>query len=416
MHDNIICPHCKASIPISEAISAQLTKDLRREFEQQQARHEEALAKREATLRDQQAAVKSAEAKLDEQVEARLADQRDALVAKALKKAKGDVALELEDQAEQLAEARAKVNMAERAELELRKQKRELEEQQKAMELTLTRELDAERPKIREEAKKEAANERLLKEAEKEKLIDDLRRQIADLQRKSEQGSQQLQGEVMELSLEDQLTRAFAFDEIMPVPKGVHGGDVVQCVHDKALGHCGSMLWESKRTKSWSDAWLVKLRDNQRAAKAQLSILVTIELPPSIESFGQIEGVWVCGWNYAIPLAIALRSSVVQIAAVNRSLEGRQDKMDLLYQYLAGPEFKHRVEGIVESFSTLQSELEKERRSMERLWSAREKQLKRAVLNTAGLYGDLQGIVGATLPQIEKLQLPSSTDSNGQND
>jgi len=245
-----------------------------------------------------------------------------------------------------------------------------------------------------------------LKDAEKDKVISDLRRQITDLQRRSEQGSQQLQGEVMELSLEEQLSRLFPADEITPVPKGVHGGDVVHDIHDNTIGLCGTILWESKRTKNWADGWLPKLRDDQRAAKAQLAILVSIELPEGITTFGQIDGVWICGWQYASQLAAVLRSSIIQLAAANRALEGRQDKMELLYQYLAGPEFRHRVEGIVESFVTLQTELDKERRSMERVWSRREKQLKRAVINTAGMYGDLQGIVGASLPEIEHLQLP----------
>lgn len=419
MSDTIACPNCQTEIEISEALSTQLKADLRRQFNEERKASEQEIAKREETLASRIKEVEVAEKSFDEKVEARLATKRAELLKKATQKAKEEVAVELQDQAAELTAAKQKLKMAQEAELEIRKKARELDEQKQEMELTLTRKLDAERKNIRAEAKNEAAAERELKDAEKEKEMGDLRRQISELQRKSEQGSQQLQGEVMELSLEEQLQRLFPLDEIAPVPKGIHGGDVVHGVHDGTQGICGLIVWESKRTKAWSDGWLPKLRDDQRAAKAQLAILVTAELPAEIKSFGQIEGVWICGWPYALALASVLRSSLIQLSGANRALEGRHDKMEFLYQYLAGPEFKHRVEGIVESFTTLQDELEKERRAMERIWSKREKQLKRAVINTVGMYGDFQGIVGASLPQIAQLELPDPiaiSDETGENE
>ena len=268
----------------------------------------------------------------------------------------------------------------------------------------MNRQLDEERAKIRDDAKQEAIAERELKEAEKEKIIGDLRRQIAELQRKSEQGSQQLQGEVLELSLEDQLRQRFPFDEITPVPKGIHGGDVLQTVRDASGTECGRILWESKRTKNWSDGWLSKLRDDQRAAKAQLAILVSVELPSDLRTFRHIDGVWVTSTACAIGVASALRAGLLEVAAAKRSTEGRNDKMELLYSYLSGQEFRHRIEGIVEAFVTLREELEAEKRSTQRMWARREKQLERAVAQTTGMYGDLSGIIGASLPQIERLE------------
>ena len=412
MSDTITCPNCQTEIEISEALSAQLKADLRRQFDQKRKASELEIAKREDLLKSRIKKVETAEKSIDEKVEARLATERHELFKKATEKAKETVAVELQDQAAELTSAKQKLKAAQEAELELRKKTRELDEQKQEMELTLTRKLDTEREKIRKDAKDEAASERELKDAEKEKVIGDLRKTIAELQRKSEQGSQQLQGEVMELSLEEQLQRLFPMDSIAPVPKGIHGGDVIHGVHDGTQGICGTIVWESKRTKSWSDGWLPKLRDDQRAAKAQLAILVTVELPNGIKSFGQIDGVWVCGWHYALPLASVLRSSLIQLSGANRAQEGRQDKMEFLYQYLAGSEFKNRVEGIVESFATLQDELEKERRAMERIWSKRDKQLKRAVTQTAGMYGDLQGIVGASLPQIARLELEVDHDKS----
>lgn len=210
----------------------------------------------------------------------------------------------------------------------------------------------------------------------------------------------------MEIELEDLLRRQFLYDEIIPVPKGVHGGDVLHHVRDSGGYPCGTILWESKRTKAWSDGWLPKLRDDQRAAKAQLAILATVEMPKGVTTFTTIDGVWVTSRPCLLGLAAALRTGLIEIAAAKRTLDGRQSKMEVLYNYLSGPEFRHRVEGIVEAFVTLRQDLEAEKRATQRLWAKREKQLERAVMNTAGMYGDLGGIIGASLPPIEKLEVP----------
>lgn len=404
MSNSITCPNCQTNIEISEALSSQLKADLRRQFEQEKKEHADDVAKRDAALALREKALAASQALLEQQVEARLASERDELLKKAMAKAKEDVAIELTDQAEELANTKTKLQAAQAAELDLRKKTRELDEQKRELELTVNRQLDEERAKIRDDAKKEAATERELKDAEKEKVIGDLRRQIAELQRKSEQGSQQLQGEVLELSLEDQLRQLFPFDEIAPVPKGIHGGDVLQTVRDAAGTDCGRILWETKRTKNWSDGWLSKLRDDQRAAKAQLAILVSVELPVDLRTFRHIDGVWVTSMACAIGVASALRAGLIEVAAAKRSIEGRNDKMELLYSYLSGQEFRHRVEGIVEAFVTLRDELEAEKRSTQRMWARREKQLERAVAQTTGMYGELSGIIGASLPQIEKLE------------
>ena len=246
-----------------------------------------------------------------------------------------------------------------------------------------------------------------LKEAEKDKLIKDLTTQIGDLKRKSEQGSQQLQGEILEIQLEDLLARTFPHDSIDEVPKGIKGADVLQNVYDATGNRCGAILWESKRTKSWSDKWLPKLRDDQRAAKAEIAAIISIELPKDVSTFSNIDGVWVTNWSCTIGLATALRSSLIEVAHAKQALDGQQGKMDLLYSYLSGSEFRHRVEGIVEAFVTMKTGLDKEKRAMERIWSEREKQLDRAIRQTAGLHGDLSGIIGQALPAIEQLELPA---------
>ena len=219
--------------------------------------------------------------------------------------------------------------------------------------------------------------------------------------------------------MEDLLRRQFPHDTIEPVPKGIHGGDVVHHIHDVGGNRCGTILWESKRTKTWADGWLPKLRDDQRTAKAQIAMLVTAELPKGITNFAYVDAVWVTNWACAIGLAHALRAGLLELGKAQQATEGRQGKMELLYNYLSGTEFRHRVEGIVEAFVTLREDLEAEKRSTHKIWAKREKQLDRATAQTAGMYGDLSGIIGAGLPRIERLETPlleaspPTSDDNG---
>ena len=406
MADTIICPQCKSAIEVTEVLSAQLRSELRREFDAEQRKRDAEISQREADLRRAQQDVAAAKAAIDQQVAEQLQEERQQLTDKARQEAKEQVAVEFRDVQLQLTASNEKLKTAQEAELQLRQQRRQLEQEKESLELTLTRRLDEERGKIREASMKEAAEQNQLKVAEKDKLIGDLSRQIDDLKRKSEQGSQQLQGEVLELTLEDTLARTFPYDTITPVPKGIHGGDVIQEVHDTSGHVCGVILWESKRTKAWSDGWLPKLRDDQRAAKAQLAILVSTELPTSIATFSCVDGVWITGWPCAIALAHAIRSGLIELARAKQAMDGQHGKMEVLYKYLSGSEFRHRVEGIVEAFVTLKDDLEVEKRAIQRTWAKREKQLERAISQTAGMYGDLQGIVGRTLPAIGQLTMP----------
>lgn len=409
MPDTIICPKCKYEIEVTEVLSSQLRDQLRKEYEAEARKKDQEFQAKAEDLRRREQAVEASKQAVDAEVQTRLAKERAKVDQDAMTKAKEAVAVEIRDKDLQLSQAKTKLEEAQKAELEVRAKARELEEQKREFDLTLARKLDEERQTIRDAAKKEAADERALKDAEKDKLIGDLTRQADDLKRKLEQGSQQTQGEVMELELEDVLRRQFPYDEIVPVPKGVHGGDVLHHVHDAGGCLCGTILWESKRTKAWSDGWLPKLRDDQRAAKAQVAILASIEMPKGITTFASVDGVWVTSRPCLLGVASALRAGLIEVAIAKRALEGRQGKMEILYNYLSGPEFRHRVEGIVESFVTLREDLEAEKRATQKMWAKREKQLDRAVANTAGFYGDLSGIIGASLPQIEKLEVPALT-------
>jgi hypothetical protein len=407
MNDKLTCPKCGCEIEITEALSSQLTAAIRRELEADVSRRKGELDQRESVLTARAKEIEQARQAVDQQVQAQLAKERKRLEEDARKKAQEAVAVDLKDKDAQIAEVQAKLKTATDNELALRKRERELAEKTESLELEVTRKLDEERDNIRATVRKQADDEHALRDSEKEQQIAAMLRQIEELKRRAEQGSQQLQGEVLELSLEGFLKEQFPSDEILPVPKGVHGSDVVQKVRDSSGSECGVILWESKRTKNWVGGWLSKLRDDQRAAKAAQAILLTEAMPEGCETFGCIEGVWVTSRACLLGVATAVRTALVEVASANRAIQGRQTKMEVLYNYLAGPEFRNRIQGIVESFVTMKEDLDGERRAMDRIWAKRQKQLERALTNTSGFYGDLQGIIGGSLAQIESLEMPA---------
>jgi hypothetical protein len=281
-----------------------------------------------------------------------------------------------------------------------------LADRQRALELELTRKLDTERAQIRAQATNQVATEYHLRFAEKEKLISDLQRQLEVLRQKAEQGSIQLQGEVLELALEDELARAFIFDTIEPVAKGQRGGDVIQTVRTNAQLACGAIIWEAKRTKHWGNDWPAKLKADQRAAKAEFAVIVSQALPDGLQGFGQLDGIWVCNSRLVLPLAAALRQGLISTAMAQQSFEGRHTKMEQLYQFLCGTEFRQHIQALVEAFVALRDDLEAEKRAFARHWAKREKQLALALSHTAIMYGGVQGIVGQNaLPEIQHLQI-----------
>ena len=395
---HITCPKCGNKIPLTEAFTHDIEEKLRAEFQQDIRRKD---AERAAALDAQQ-----------KTFEAQRAQDRARVEQQAKRQAEESLGLELKDMKDRLAENSKQLEAARRQELELRKRQRELEEREQNLKLEVERTLATERTKIWEDAGRKAAEEQHLKMAEKEKLVTDMRRQIEELQRRAELTSQQAQGEVLEVELEALLARQFRTDVIEPVAKGVRGADLIQRVHDETGRDCGSIIWESKRTKAWSDGWIQKLKDDQRAAKAEVAVVVSTALPKELSRFGLFEGIWVADFPSAVGLATALRATLIQVARAGLALEGKNEKMELLYRYLSGTGFKQHVEAIVESFVSMKNDLDAEKRAMEKIWSKREAQIDRVVKNTAGLYGDLQGIIGSALPEVKILELPSN-DGNG---
>ncbi|RVD09880.1 DUF2130 domain-containing protein, partial [Mesorhizobium sp. M7A.F.Ca.ET.027.02.1.1] len=324
------------------------------------------------------------------------------------------LSVDLEDRDKKLAEIEAtlkardeKLAEAQQQQAEFLKQQRALDDEKREMALTIERKIQEGLDAVRIKARSEAEDGLKMKVAEKEEQIAGMQRQIEELKRRAEQGSQQLQGEVLELELECLIASRFPMDIIEPVAKGEFGGDVLHRVVGPAGQPCGAILWESKRTKNWSQGWLGKLRGDQRAARADIALMVSEALPPGVETFDLVDGVYVAHPKCAIPIAILLRQSLIELANSRLAQDGQATKMEQVYGYLTGPRFRHRVEAIVEKFSDMQEDLAKERKATTRLWAKREAQIQGVIESTVGMYGDLQGIAGKVMQEIEGLDVPA---------
>lgn len=442
----IRCPNCGYAIPVSQALSTQirgeLETSLRTEHEShlrqavaeaerrargtldieladlkaqiaERAKQAEAAATRELELRkkarDLEEQKKAEAERIRTEVEERLqresADAIARAAAAAESKAREQGALELKGLQADLAAQREKARIAQEAELTLRKEKGALEERARELDLEVARKLDAAKAELETGIRKAAAEEQDLKLKEKEKQISDLRAALEDAKRRSELGSQELQGEVLELDIQAALERQFPVDQIVPVLKGARGADIQQRVRNERLEDCGLILWETKNAKNWSPTWIDKLKQDQRAAGAAAAVLVTAALPEGMEGLGRIDGIWVAGLKPWPALAVALREQLIAVAYARASAAGKGEKMEMLYEYLSGNEFRQRVEAIVEAFEAMQRQLNRERRAMEKQWAEREKQIVRVIGSTSAMYGSLQGIVGAGLAPIPALEL-----------
>ncbi len=408
----ITCPSCKTEIKLTESLAAPLIEATKRGYEQRLVQQEAESAKREVRVREREAALAKSQENLDEQVADKLKVERTRIVAEESKKAKLALANDLEQKSKDLIELQdilkqrdEKLAEAQKVQADLLRKQRELDDAKRELDLTIEKRVQAGLTATREQARKEADDASKLKLMEAEQTILGMQKQVEELKRKAEQGSQQLQGEVQELELEALLSSKFPLDHIQPVAKGEFGGDALQRVTSPLGQVCGAILWESKRTKHWSDGWLVKLREDQRQAKAELAVIVSQTLPKEIDTFDLVDGVWVTHPKEAIPLAIALRQGLMEVAAAKQATEGQQTKMEMVYDYLMGPRFRQRVQAIVEAFSTMQEDLDKERKVITKQWAKREEQIGRVMQSTVGLYGDLQGIAGKTLQEIEGLEL-----------
>src|SRR3989344_110349 len=314
--------------------------------------------------------------------------------------------IEITDLKKALAEKEEKVEELREQELKLREEKRKIEEREKDLKLEVERRIDEEKKKIEEAVLTQASHDHHLKDLEKDKKINDLMLALEEATRKAQQGSQQLQGEILELDLEETLRTVFPNDEIEPVGKGVKGADVRQIVKSPKGFTCGVILWESKRTKDWKDEWLTKLKDDLRREKANIPVIVTSAMPKDITNgMGLKDGVWVMSNTLALPLATLLRKNLLDIAYQKAVTTKTGEKAELLYDYITGHEFRQQVEALVEVYKEMNDQIGRERAAFEKSWKAREAQIKRVLISVTNIYGSAQGLAGSSMPQIKGLEL-----------
>ena len=409
---SIKCPNCGEDIKLTDGLAAPLIEATKADYEKRMADARSGIQERERALEAKRAEIQEAESLISEKVEKQIAIERIRIAEDEAKRAKlsfqHDLIVkgqEVDDLQKVLKEREEKLGQAQKAQADLIRKQRELDDKSREMDLKIEQEIQAGLEVEKLKVKRDVEANMKLKVSEKEQQIFSMQRQIEELKQKAEQGSQQLQGEVLELELENTLRGKFPFDIIEPVAKGESGADAIQRVVAPTGQVCGSIIWETKRTKNWSDGWLPKLREDQRTAGSEIAVIVSQSLPNTIDSFGQVDGTWVSGPNYAIPLAIALRQSLVEVNNARLVQDGQQTKTEQVYEYLTGPRFRHRVEAIVEKFSTMQDDLNKERKAMTRLWAKRESQIQGVIEATVGMYGDLEGIAGQAIQSIEGLEL-----------
>lgn len=451
MPDLITCPRCALSFEPTAALREQIERDLRRslaEDTQRQVARAADAARAEAAgrLDEKDGELRALGQKLEEaarqQAEAvrrqreleerqRVADlERERQVAAEVARARAQAETEAKARADAqvkertaaieqaLADANARNAEALRKEAEFLRREREFAEQKAQAEVELQKRLNAESARIREQSARDAAEQARERE-EQQRLRDEehrekeeaLARQIADLQQRLQQGSMQTQGEAQEVVLKDRLAAAFPLDTIEDVPKGLEGADLVHRVRDAAALPCGTLLWESKRTKAWSDDWLAKLSRDRAEARADVAVIVSQALPDGIADFGERDGIWICSWPLAVALAAVLRSTMADLAKARRAAEGRGEKIDRLYAYLTGPDFRNRMLSTLESVAALRADFEDEKRAIQRLWAKRDKQLDRAHEGLARFMGDVQGIGALPAEAIPTvgLELPAGT-------
>ncbi len=396
MENKIKCPSCGHQFEATDAIRDEVQRELNIKAKDWQLKKEEEYKKKEEEI---------AKKHQDEMLK-----QKQQMEEMIRKNVAADYELQLKLLKENNEKNEIKLKESRDKELEFLRKETELKNKAEEMEIEVQKKLMSGREEITQTIRKQEAEKNEMKQKEYEKKMEDQRKMIEEMQRKIEQGSMQMQGEVLELALEDLLKAEFRFDIIDEVKKGATGADVVQTVVNSSQQICGKIIYESKRTKTFSDSWIEKLKNDQREEGAALAVLVTEVMPKEMTKFGNKDGVWVCNFQDAKSLIHILREMIVREYSLRSAEENKGDKMSLLYQYITSEEFRHRVEAIVEAFSSMKNDIESERRLFTKRWKEREKQIEIVMNNTINMYGSVKGIAGSAIGNVKALELPEYPD------
>jgi hypothetical protein len=400
----ISCPKCGHEFNVEDVLSSKIEEKYKRQWQQKFAEVQSQFDGREKTLSQKETELVRRAADVEGQVKERLAGERQSLMQSAVQKAREDFEVQMKSLVEENESRKRQLHELRRAQIENEQLKRKMEDLEQDFELKYQQKMRETLKDETERVRKRESDLVALKVLEKDKQLDDLRAQINQMKQKAEQGSMQLQGEVQELALEEMLRSFFPLDTIQEVGKGVRGADTVHTVRNHAGAECGKIVYESKRTKSFSEEWIQKLKADALLVKADCMILVSQAMPEGIEKVGRKDGVWICEFQDVRSVATLLRESLIQIHSLTSSQSNKGEKMQMLYDYLTGNEFRLQLEAIVDGFRSLQDGYNDEKLKMQKIWKEREKQLEKVLLNTVNFYGSIKGIAGRSVPDISMLE------------
>lgn len=410
--EKITCPNCGYEIDVNKILYHQLEEKLKKEFNAELSRQKKALQEREDAvgrqreeLEKQQHAIKQ---EIERGVKQRLEKESEELTRKVWAEAEAEQSERITSLETELKEKSEKVKELNKSKAEIERLKREKDELREAIEAESERKLSEKLRQEKERIRKDVESNVELKLSEKEDLITQLRKQLQEAQRKAEQGSTQRQGEVQELAIEQWLREAYPLDTIEEIKKGAQGADCLQRVNTRSRARCGSIYYESKRTKAFQPAWLEKFKSDIREKNADVGVLVTEAMPPDMDRMGLRDGVWVCSFEEFKGLSAVLRETIVQISNVTAAQVNKGSKMEMLYDFLTGTEFRMQVEAIVEGFTQMKNDLETEKRAIQAQWKKREKQIEKVLLNTTNMYSSIKGIAGSAVQSVKMLELPDA--------
>ncbi len=382
MATDIKCPSCGNLFALGEAEAEEYKKELQQQMKDYVKKKDDEFKRKADDFEKQKVLIEAA----------------------AHQKAAEELAVKLRTLEEEARTRTIQLQELQKKELDFMREKNELEQRARNIDIEIEKRMLEDRKKIEEATMQRESQLFDLKLKEKELQLESMKKTIEELKRKSEQGLTQQQGEAQEILLEELLSEHFPFDSIEEVGKGVEGADCMQIVRNISGKECGKIIYESKRTKGWSSNWLEKLKNDMRTRQADLAILVTQAFPKGMDCFGEKDGIWICSFKEVIGLSTALRNAIIRIAESRRSEENKGEKMQMLYNFLTGLEFRQQVEAIVEGFMSMKMSIIKERVQMEKLWKEREKQLEKVLINTSGMYGSIKGIAGASVEEIPLLE------------
>jgi len=411
---NITCPNCGVDIDVNDILYHQLDAELKKKYQDELAREKKNFDEQQDLLKAERKALESDKAQLDEQIEERVRagvkEQNKILEKKIKKQLEEEQSESISELRKELEEKSQQVKELNKARTQIEQLKREKDEQQSKFELEAQKKLNETLAVEREKIHKQEEEKANLAGSEKDILIKQLTEQLKEASKKAQQGSMQVQGEAQELVIEEWLSAEFPLDTIDEIKKGARGADCLQIVNTHNRQNCGTIYYESKRTKAFGGDWIEKFKADIREKDANIGVLVTEAMPNGMSRMGQVEGVWVCTFAEFKGLSHVLRETVIQISHAVATQENRGDKMEMLYDFLTSNEFRMQIEAIVEGFTQMQTDLDSEKRAMQSIWKKREKQIQKVLLNTNNMYSSVRGIAGSAVQSVPQLELSAIED------